>query len=629
MTAVHSRSGAVGDDPTLAWVRSLIVEAIRPERPIPVSEWADRHRILPPTAAEPGRWRTSRVPYLRDVMDCLSASAEFERVVLMKGIQIGATEAGLNWIGYIIDHAPGVVMLVMPSIEAVRRNSGVRIDPLIESCPVLRDKVVEPRSKEPGNSIFRKKFPSGELVMTGANSAVGLRSTPTRYLFLDEVDGYPGDADGEGDPVALAIGRAMTFKGLRKVFMASTPTLKGHSRIEAAYLESDQRRYYVPCRQCGAWSPIDWADIRWPEGERNLAHWACPACNCAHQEHEKPGLLAAGQWRPTAKGDGRTAGFHLSALYSPWLSWAEAAIEHGQVYRDPPRLQVWTNTVLGESWEDQAGEAVEPDPLMARREHWGLLLPAGVAVLTAGVDLQGDRIELQVVGWGRDEEAWIVDYRIIWGDPSGPKVWADLDSALYATYAHSRAVPDLSIRAVAVDTGGHHTKAAYEFCRTRLARRIWAIKGRGGPAIPVWPRRPSRSNKGKIPLFIVGVDAVKDALFARLKLSEPGPGTIHFGSDRDADYFRQLTAEKVVTRYERGRPIRMWQPKREGERNEALDTMVYATAALHGLITMGLRLNHEAAAVAALPEKSPDQKSPAPARTPVRRRVIDSGYMGD
>jgi phage terminase large subunit GpA-like protein len=607
-----------------AWVRHRLGDGLRPERAIPVSVWADRHRMLPPTSAEPGRWRTSRTPYLREIMDHLSASSAFERVVFMKGIQIGATEAGLCWVGYIIDHAPGLVMLVMPSIEAVRRNSGVRIDPLIESCPVLRDKVVEPRSKEPGNSIFRKKFAGGELVMTGANSAVGLRSTPARYMFLDEVDGYPGDADGEGDPVQLAIGRTATFRGTRKVFMVSTPTLKGSSRIEAAYLESDQRRFYVPCQGCGAYSPIEWAGICWPEGERENAYWACPACGRAHHEHEKPGLLAAGQWRPTGKGDGRTVGYHLSALYSPWLTWAEAAIEHGQVYRDPPRLQVWTNTVLGESWEDQAGEAVEPDPLMARREGW-LLLPAGVALLTAGVDLQGDRIELQVVGWGRDEECWIIDYKVIWGDPSGPKVWADLDSALHATYAHCRAVPDLAIRAVALDTGGHHTKAAYEFCRTRLGRRIWAIKGRGGPGIPVWPRRPTKSNKGKIPLFIVGVDSVKDALFARLRLTEAGPGTVHFGLERDVEYFRQLTAEKVVTRYERGRPIRMWQLKREGDRNEALDTMVYATAALHGLITMGLRLNHEAAEILAAPEKTPDSK-PA-ARTPVRRRVIDSGYM--
>ena len=200
---------------------------------------------------------------------------------------------------------------------------------------------------------------------------------------------------------------------------------------------------------------------------------------------------------------------------------------------------------------------------------------------------RSDRIEVQIVGWGRDEEAWVIDYRVLWGDPSGPRLWSDLDGVLNGTWG------DLPVRAVAVDTGGHHTKMAYEFCRTRLARRIWAIKGRGGPGIPVWPRRPTRSNKAKIPLFIVGVDAVKDAVYARLKLTEPGPGAIHFPRRLDADYFRQLTAERVVTRFERGRPIRSWQPKRDGERNEALDTFVYAHAALHGLISMGLRLNEE------------------------------------
>jgi len=230
---------------------------------------------------------------------------------------------------------------------------------------------------------------------------------------------------------------------------------------------------------------------------------------------------------------------------------------------------------------------------MDRRESWGADLPSGVAVLTAGVDIQGDRIELQVIGWGRDEEAWVIDYRVIWGDPAGPRVWADLDLALHATHAQGRGRDHVPIRAVGIDTGGHHTKAVYEFCRTRLARRIWAIKGRGGPGIPVWPRRPTRTNKGKIPLFIVGVDGVKDAVYARLKLTEPGPGFVHFPRSLDADYFRQLTAERIVTRFEKGRPIRSWQPKRDGERNEALDTFVYAQAALHGLISMGLRLNEK------------------------------------
>jgi phage terminase large subunit GpA-like protein len=605
-----------------AWRRG-----IRPEPPITVSEWADRNRVLPPTSAEPGRWRTSRTPYLRAVMDALSASTPYERVVLMKGSQTGGTEAGLNWLGYIVHNAPGIAMLVQPSLDMVRRNTTVRIDPLIETTPALRDLVAPPRSRDAGNSLFRKSFPGGQLVMTGANSPVGLRSTPVRYLFLDEVDGYPGDADGEGDPVDLAIQRTATFRGRRKIFMVSTPTLKGYSRIEAAFAESDRRYYHVPCLHCGDMAPITWARIRWPEGKRYQAHLICEACGGIHHEHDKPRLLEAGEWHATAPGDGRTAGFHLSALYSPWETWAEIALDHGRVMKDPPRLQVWVNTKLGESWEDQAGEVVETEPLMARREDWGAVLPEGVAVLTAGVDVQGDRLELHVIGWGRDEESWSVDYRVIWGDPSGPRVWADLDTALAATYPHSHAVADLSIRAVAVDTGGQHTKAAYEYCRTRLHRRVWGIKGRGGPGIPLWPRRPTRT-KGKVPLFVIGVDAAKDALFARLRLAEPGPGYMHFPAERDAEFFRQLTAERVVTRFERGRPIRLWQPRRDGERNEALDTTVYAMAALHGLISMGLRLNKEAESLGVSPCKGAVSAPAGPAGPAEPAKVIRSRWMG-
>jgi phage terminase large subunit GpA-like protein len=484
-------------------------------------------------------------------------------------------------------------MLVMPSIDMVRRNTSTRIDPLIEATPVLRKLVASPRSRDAGNSLLRKSFPGGQLVATGANSPVGLRSTPVRYLFLDEVDGYPGDADGEGDPVDLAIQRTITFRGRRKIFMTSTPTLAGHSRIEQAFRESDQRFYHVACLHCGDQAPITWGRIRWPEGRRDQAHLICEACGGVHYEHHKPRLLEAGEWRATREGDGRTVGFHLSALYSPWETWAEIAIEHGKVRKDPPRLQVWTNTKLGETWEDQAGETVPADPLMLRAETWGALVPQPVAVLTAGVDVQGDRIEAQVIGWARGEEAWVIDYRVIWGDPSGPRVWNDLDLLLQKTFRHQSGV-NLPVRAVCVDTGGQHTKAAYEFCRTRFDRRIWAIKGRGGPGVPVWPVRPSRS-KNKTPIFIVGVDGVKDALFARLKVEEPGPGFVHFSRSLDPAYFRQLTSERVRTRFVKGRPIRSWELRRDGERNEALDTFVYATAALHGLMAAGLRLDEATA----------------------------------
>ncbi|MEM1344117.1 MAG: phage terminase large subunit family protein [Pseudomonadota bacterium] len=589
-----------------AWARGMA-----PEPQMAVSAWADLHRVLPSTSAEPGPWRTARVPYLRQIMDSLGTGSRFERVVVMKGAQTGGTEAGLNWLAYIIQNAPGLTMLVMPSLDMVRRNTTVRIDPLIETTPALENLVASPRSRDSGNTLFRKAFPGGQLVMTGANSAAGLRSTPVRYLFLDEVDAYPGDADGEGDPVDLAIQRTATYRGKRRVLMVSTPTLKGHSRIEAAFEASDQRLYHVPCQHCGDMAPITWGRIRWPKGQRDRAHLICEACGGVHEEQDKPRLLAGGEWRATAEGDGRTAGFHLSALYSPWETWAEIAIEHGQVRHDPPRLQVWTNTKLGETWEDQAGETLPADPLMARREDWGGGVPEEAGVVTAGVDVQGDRIEAQLIGWGADEEAWVIDYKVLWGDPSGPRVWADLDTLLQASHRHASGV-ELPVRAAAIDTGGHHTSAVYDFCRTRLARCIWAIKGRGGPGVPVWPLRPTKRNKGKIPLFIVGVDAVKDALYARLRLTEPGPGVIHFPRTLDMEYFRQLTAERIVTRYEKGRLVRCWRPKQEGMRNEALDTFVYAQAALHGLVSMGMRLNEQVAAV--------QDRARVPVRAPVVHR---------
>lgn len=604
------------------WVDDIWREGAAPEPALTVSQWSDEHRILPDLSAEPGRWRTSRTPYLREIMDCLSASDPTERVVFVKGAQLGGTEAGLNFLGYVIHHAPGLMLMVQPTMDAVRRNTSTRVDPMIAASPALRERVIEPGKKEPGNSQFRKLFPGGQLVMVGAASGVGLRSTPARYLFLDEVDAYPADVSGEGDPVALAIQRTVTFRGRRKIVMVSTPTLKGFSRIEAAYEESDRRIFEVRCPDCRIFAPITWAQIQWPEGRRDLAHRICPDCGVVHEEHTKPPLLASGRWRATQTGDGKTAGFHLSSLYSPFETWAEIAIEHGQVYRDPPRLQVWTNTKLAETWEDQAGDVIDADPLMARREDWGIMVPGDVAVLTAGVDVQGDRLELHVVGWGRDEESWSVEYRVIWGDPSGPRVWSDLDTALQATYPHARAIADMTIRAVAVDTGGQHTKAAYEYCRTRLHRRVWGIKGRGGPGISLWPRRPSRT-KGKVPLFVIGVDAAKDALFARLRLAEFGPGYLHFPVDRDAEFFRQLTSERVVTRFDRGRPIRLWQPRRDGERNEALDTTVYAMAALSGLISMGLRLNEEADVTG----DAPTRGSQATAKRPEPPKVIRSRWM--
>ncbi|MCX8016972.1 MAG: phage terminase large subunit family protein [Rhodocyclaceae bacterium] len=601
-------------------VRAAWRSALAPDPMLSVAGWADRHRVLSSVAsAEPGRWSTARTPYLKEVMEALSPASRIERVVLMAGAQVGKTECGLNWIGFVIHHAPGPMLMVEPSLETMKRVSRQRIDALIESTPALAERVKDPRSRDAGNTLLMKEFAGGVLIMTGANSAVGLRSMPVRYLFLDEVDGYPGDADGEGDPVELAIQRTVTFRR-RKIYLCSTPTIKGLSRIERAWQESDRRVYELPCDGCGRFSELAWRDIVWPEGAPEEAAWRCPQCGALHSHWRKPALLAAGRWRATAQGDGRTAGFHLSSLYSPWLSWGEIARDFLASKDDPARLKVWVNTRLAQAWEDRLDEGLDPTGLLARREDFGLEpIPREVAVLTCGVDVQADRLELELVGWGRDEESWSLDYRVLWGDPSAPAVWQDLDAYLGRRFAHARLPQGLTIEAACIDTGGHHTLAAYEFCRGKERRRIFAIKGAAGNR-PIWPRRPGRAYKGRLNLFTVGVDAAKETIYARLPKAPPGPGTMHFPLARDLVYFEQLTAERCITRYVKGHPKREW-IKDGARRNEALDCRVYAYCALHALIAMGLRLNERVA------QSDAAQAPPTDAPTKTRRRAIRSTYL--
>lgn len=567
-----------------AWRRGM---ALDPQ--MLVSEWADRHRRLPASSAEPGRWRTARTPYLRDVMDCLSTSSAIERVVFMKSAQVGGTEAGLNWLGYIIAHAPANTLLVMPTIDMIRRNTRTRIDPMIAETPVLRAAVPEAKSREPGNTVAAKEFAGGQLVMTGANAPTGLRSTPCRYVFCDEIDAFPADADGEGDPIALAVQRTVTFAGRRKVFLVSTPTLKGASRIETAYEESDQRRYFVPCPHCSEAFVLAWRHVRWPEGEPDRAFVACPSCGGVIEERDKPRLLAGGAWRATAAGDGRTAGFHISALYSPFETWAAIVREFIAAKRDPTRLKTWTNVALGETWEDAATAPVLADVLAARAEDPFDRLPAGVLVLTAGVDVQNDRLEVEAVGWGLGEESWSIAYEVLWGDPARPEVWDNLDRILSQRWPSERG-GQLGVAATAIDSGGSRTPEVLRYAAARSGRRVWPIKGRGGPGIPAWPKRPPRATAAKpTTVFIVGVDQVKAALYARLRIAEPGPGYCHMPGDRDLDWFRGLVAERPINRWHKGVAKVEWLVDK-GVRNEPLDCRVYATAALSGLYAEGFSL---------------------------------------
>lgn len=594
--------------PDLATIDGWWRAGLAPEPQLSVSAWADRHRHLSKLSAEPGPWRTDRTPYLRAIMDALAVTSPFERVVLMKGAQIGATEAGLNFLGYAMHHAGGVILLVMPSLSDVKRNTRVRIDPMIDASPALRDIVSSPRSRSGANTMFEKQFVGGLLTMTGANSASALASTPVRFLMLDEVDRFPSDVDGEGDPVALAIQRTATFRGRRKVYMVSTPTVAGVSRIERAYDEGDRRKFFVRCIHCGDAAPITWARIRWPEDKPSEAALACDSCGALMDERNKPTLLANGEWRATAAGDGRTASFHISALYSPFETWGEIAVEFLAAKRDPATLQTFVNLKLGEPFEDRETAPLAADVLAARAEDadpsWAELLPDGVALITAGVDVQNDRLECEIVGWGRGEESWSLAYDIIAGDTSGEDVWNALDRLLARRFRHPRAVPDLPVAAVAIDSGGHRTDIVMQYAAARQGRRVWAIKGRGGPGVPPWPKRPPKAKRGGVaPVFIVGVDSLKSTLYARLRHAETqGPGVVHLPVDRDGLWFSGLVAERPVRKWNKGVARIEWLVDK-GVRNEPLDCRVYATAALHGLRAAGISVDDRAGQIADAPQR--------------------------
>lgn len=560
-----------------------------------VSEWADAHRILSAvSSAEPGPWRTDRVPYMREVMDCLSARVDIGRVVLMKAAQLAGTECGLNALGYWIEHAPAPILYVMPTVDTGKVQSRTRVQEMIDATPALTACVKPARSRDSGNTLLLKSFPGGILRVAGANSAAGLRAMPIKYVIFDEVDAFPAVAGEEGSPIELATARTTTFPD-RKLFFVSTPTVKGLSAIEREYQRGDQRRYQVPCPLCGAFQFLAWSRLKWEEGRPRSAWYECEHCRGHVDERHKGRMLELGRWVATAEPEEPgVRSYHINGLYAPpgWITWGELAAEFLRAKRDPALLQVFVNTRLAETWEDNAAK-VSGEAVAERRETW-TAVPAAVAAVTAGVDVQDDRLEVEFVGWGPDEESWSLGYEIISADPSGPLAWSRLDQLLAAGIPlDAKGTRALPVAAACIDTGGHHTLAVYAFCRAREARRVWAIKGRGGSGVQIWPRRPTRRNKGKVPLYIVGVDAVKESLYARLQLTAPGPGYCHFPLARGAEYFRQLTSERVVTKFHRGRPRRIWFV-RDGVRNEALDCRVYATAALHGLYALGLRLERPA-----------------------------------
>jgi len=593
-------------------VRQVFAEFAAWPPALTVTEWSERHRILSSKdSAEPGPYRVARTPYAREPMDCLSTHSPVEEVVLMWGAQTGKTSVGSNWLGYLVDHNPGPVMIVQPTIDMAKRYSRQRLSPMIEESPALRKRVRENRSRDDANTTLLKEFAGGFMAVAGANSAAGLRSMPVRDLFLDEVDGYPLDVDGEGDPCMLAEARQSTF-ARRKRLRTSTPTTKDLSRIEAAYDSADRCSFLVPCPHCVELQKLEWGHdqphgLRWrkhDDGTPDLSsvHYVCRHCGAEILEHHKATMLPAGRWVAAAPGaqGGRVRSFHLSSLYAPlgWLSWAVLVKEwHAAMIAarsgDNSLLRAFINTRLAETFEEQ-GDKVAAHELSRRAEPWELgTMPFGALLAVDSVDVQGNRLEAARWAFGRGEESWLVDVRVFHGDPSVPEdqpgsPWAELTTwrRTPATHASGAAVRTL---ACAVDSGGHHTAQVYAYARRYAHERVLAVKGSSQAGRPVLgkPTDVEVNHRGQrlktgAKLWPVGTDTAKSVIYSRLRIADAGPGYVHFSRHTPADVFDQITAERLHTRLVKGRPKLEWL-KPPGRRNEQLDLAVYALAAIHYL----------------------------------------------
>jgi len=571
-----------------------LILGLEPEPDITVTEWADNFRMLPAKGSiEPGHYNSGRTPYMVEIMDCLSANHAATDITFMKGTQLGATEAANNFIGYVIDAAPGPMLLVLPTDKLASDHSKAKLTPTIEETECLKGKVSELKSRSSSNTIMSKDFPGGILFISGANSPANFRNKTIRYLILDDFDGFPPHAGKEGDPGDLAERRTDTFSVRKKIYRNSTPTVKGLSRVHEAYLESDQRQYYVACPFCGYKQVLVWGGVGERKGikfKRNkagvvIAAWyECAKCREGIDESHKPEMLAGGEWVAKYKRREKR-GYHLSGLYSPlgWVSWLQICKEFIAAKDSPERLKVWTNTRLADVW-DEEGSQPEWTVLRNRAEYYKIRsVPDQACFLTAGVDVQADRLPVIVRAWGPGEESWLVFWAELYGDPGLSSVWSQMDMLLSSPFEHESGVP-LYIEQMAIDSG-FHTQAVYNYCRHRAVKTM-ATKGLATPMKPIL-NKPSMVDvnwEGEIikdgcHLWTVGSDTSKSQVYSRLALKEPGPGYYHFPIGLEDEYYLQLTAEKKLTQYRNGFPLMVWTKLRE--RNEVLDCESLALVAAY------------------------------------------------
>lgn len=597
---------------------TALADSLAPDPDLPVDEWADTYQIIPKDsgANEYGKFRTSRTPHARAVMQALSDSHPAKRVVLMGASQMLKTQTGLNWLMASIHQSPANFLWILPTGKLAKRAS-TRIAKNIAAVSEVAERVAPPRSRDSVNTLDTKEYIGGALFIVTAGAAANLSEVPARRVLFDEVDRAELNVNGEGDPVALAEARQTTFERNRKSYYPSSPTIKDESIIERLYLRGTQRQALADCLHCGKPQPLDFERLIATDDGQSAAY-PCMYCGVLHTESDKTRMFARGAWSEPLGGDGETESFTINAMFHPygWLPWAALLREYKKAKEkldegSEEGMIAFYNTRLAKSWERQK-EQTKAEELMARAEPYRLgTVPGAALVLSAAVDTQADRLELLVTAWGRGMECWVIDYQVIRGDPADLKTWQQLDVMLQQRYPHASG-QTLPIRAAFVDSGGSATQEVYNYTRSKRHRHIYSIKGASRPGRPILSSKPASVEvrwNGKTEahgalLWFVGTDTTKDYLANRWRAAS-GPSQIHFSQQLTPDFYRQITAEYRVSVWKHGRRTSRWE-KKQADRNEVLDLMVYNTAAAHYLGLHKLTEAHWDKMTAAL---NPDQTS--------------------
>lgn len=553
---------------------------LAPPPPLTVSEHAEKFRYVA-SGPKPGKWRNATTPYLVEIMDCLTDPL-IEKITFKKATRMSGTEFINNGMFYFIRHDPCNILYGQTSLDEGRKYTESIFTPMVEATPVLRDLILSSVGRKATTTKLYKSFPGGSLVVVGSRSPKGFRMLSFRIVIVDDADGW--EETKEGDSATLAFGRADEYYN-RKLIMVSSPTTEGVSRIDASFNQSDMRFWNVPCPLCDKYQVLKWGGsdfdygIKWESGKPETVHYICEHCRKKIYDYQKRGMSSHGRWKATAPFDNH-AGFQISKLYHPFSTWEALVRKYRGSKGHPLKRMVFVNHDLGEVWKE--GKVIQGDVLYERREEYGPEIPRAALILTCGVDTQDDRLEAEVIAYGRGGlEDWGIEKRIFLGSPAEDKVWQELDRFLAKMYRHESGI-DIPITCTGIDSGGHYTSRVYEFTKPREDRGIFAVKGSNIADADILAGRMTTNNAQKARLQNIGVTACKDMLFGRMVVKRPGPGYMHFPMTYDKEFFKQITAERAVVNKKGKREYKVI----PGRRNEALDIRNYAYGALHIALTV-------------------------------------------